>query len=225
MTTVADIVNDVIVELSQVPGLATQVYASPRIAQYVENTFDLLFDEQWWDEYMTWGTYAVDGANGYLTSDVTGPLGYPLTRYTDIRHVFPENSNRELRELPPGVNPFTITTSGGGRAVYRAPDSTYTSRPLRLWPNAATGNVVLSWRQRPPHPFGNTDVVLLDRLMLTYGAAWMYLSDDSTAPGQQQKMQTLFQKRVRQMQSAAGRVKLQLDPRHAGGNDTWQELG
>ena len=35
--TVQDIVKAAITELSQVPGLATQIYATPRLQQFVQN--------------------------------------------------------------------------------------------------------------------------------------------------------------------------------------------
>ena len=35
--TVQDVVKAAITELSQVPGLATQIYATPRLQQFVQN--------------------------------------------------------------------------------------------------------------------------------------------------------------------------------------------
>ena len=45
---VGDVVNDVITELSQVPGIATQLYASGRIRQHVQDAIQLEVNEMWW---------------------------------------------------------------------------------------------------------------------------------------------------------------------------------
>jgi hypothetical protein len=70
-----DIVKAVIVELSQVPGIATQVYAADRILQYVQDAFLLEIEEIWWPQYMQYfGPVALDGTTGIIVSDLTGPI-------------------------------------------------------------------------------------------------------------------------------------------------------
>ena len=49
---VSDIVNATINLLSQVPGIATQVYASGRIQQMVQDALLLELEEMWWPDYM-----------------------------------------------------------------------------------------------------------------------------------------------------------------------------
>ena len=45
---VQDVVKAAITELSQVPGLATQIYATPRLQQFVQDAFQLELEEMWW---------------------------------------------------------------------------------------------------------------------------------------------------------------------------------
>jgi hypothetical protein len=49
---VSNIVSSVINLLSQVPGIATQIYASNRIQQHVQDAFLLELEEMWWPDYM-----------------------------------------------------------------------------------------------------------------------------------------------------------------------------
>src|SRR4249920_2132454 len=101
---VQDIVNAVINELSQVPGVATQIYASGRILQHVQDALLLELEEMWWPDYMTYiGPIPLDGITGSLTQDLVGPLA-TITEYRHIAAVFPADRNRKLRELPQSIN-------------------------------------------------------------------------------------------------------------------------
>ena len=65
---VGDIVNAVINELSQVPGIATQIYASGRILQHVQDALLLEFEEICWPDYMRIGPMPLDGTTGLLAA-------------------------------------------------------------------------------------------------------------------------------------------------------------
>jgi len=208
-TPVDDIVADVITELSQVPGVATQMYSSDRIRQYVQDAWLLEIEAIWWPEYMMWFNVALDGSTGSITTDLTGPIS-SIDSYSDIQAAFPATSNKRLRELPPGLNPYTLT---GGQAMYMSADASVPHRPLRVWPADATGNIAIRARQNEPIPFTSSSTVLLDRLLLMYDAAWMYAVDDGTVPQQVQKYQMLATKRRQQMIVGHNQQPLALDPR------------
>src|SRR5580765_3214298 len=213
---VKDIVNAVINELSQVPGIATQIYASGRILQHVQDAFLLEFEEMWWPDYMTYiGPVSLDGTTGSLTADLVGPLA-TITEYRDIAAVFPENSNRKLRELPQSINPFVMTMSAGGagRGMYLAPDYTTPARPFKVYPVNSSVGVIVWARQRPKLPLANTDKLYIDQLLLQYDAAWMYCVDDGTIPAQVNKFQVLAQNRRRMIKASFGQHSLELDPRY-----------
>lgn len=219
---VQDIVNAVINELSQVPGIATQIYASGRILQHVQDAFLLEFEEMWWPDYMTYiGPVPLDGTTGSLTLDLVGPLS-SITEYRDIAAVFHGNSNRKLRELPQSVNPLLI--NAGMRSSYLAPDYTTPARPFKVYPTNSTEPVVVWARQRPKLPLAYGDTLYLDQLLLQYDAAWMYCVDDGTIPAQVNKFQVLAQNRRRMIKAAFSQHPLELDPRYptdemAGGID------
>jgi hypothetical protein len=206
-----DIVSAVIVELSQVPGTATQTYAAGRILQHVQDAFLLEFEDFWWPDYVTYlGPIALDGTTGRLTQDLVGSLA-TITEYRDIAAVFPSDSNRKLRELPQGINPFTMTS--GSAQMFLAPDYTTAARPFRVYPPDSTGSVVVVARQRPTLPLATTDTLYIDRLLLQYDACWMYAVDDGTVPAQVQKFQMLAEKRRRSVQASFAQHPLELDSR------------
>jgi hypothetical protein len=207
---VKDVVNAVINELSQVPGIATQVYSSNIIRQFVQNAYLLESDEMWWPNYMYYQTVGLDGVTGMLTADLQGPLSF-IDEYTDIAAVWPEGSNRKLREIPPGVNPYTQMASG--RVFYIAPDTTYPHRPFKVYPPNSSGNVVVWARQSNTLPFADGDKIYLDQLLLTYDACWMYTTDDGTVPAQVNKYQMLAVKRRKQLKANLAQHPLELDPR------------
>lgn len=225
--TVQSIVDATILELSQVPGASTQIYAAPRILQYVEDAFDMCFQQNWWDAYVSFWTGTLDGTSGRLTADIiptTPSAGVPIILYSNIRNCYADNSGKVIRSLPRS-NPFLFTSSSGGIPVYRAADYTVTNRPIIFYPPTATGNVILEVRQEPLHPFALTDLIYIDAKMLVFGAAYLYAADDGTNPGQINKFQSLFTKRMSDMIAAeSDTAPLQLDPRFGVEQDQWWEM-
>jgi len=209
-TKVGDIVSDVIVELSQVPGIATQLYASGRITQFVQDAYQLEMIDNWWPGYMTYFTVPLDGTTGRLAQDLKGPIS-TVDTFEDIKIAWPEGSDRRVRILPSTLNPSLLTA--GAAMLYMAPDYLVPNRPLRVWPNATTGNIVLFAQQHTSLPLDPTSVLYLDRLLMTYDAAWMYCVDDGTVPAQVQKYQMLAAKRRKQIITSQNQQPSELDSR------------
>lgn len=225
--TVETIVNAAIIELSQVPGSSTQIYATPRVLQYVQDAFDFCFQQNWWDAYTSYVTGTLDGVAGLLTVDIlpTTPTatGVYITSNNNILNCYPDGTNKIIRQLPPRMNPFTINTTSGGMPIYRDADYTFPNRPIKFYPINATGNVVMLVRQEPLHPFALTDIIYLDQLMLMLGACYLYAADDGTNPGQINKFQSMFMARLKDMIAAENTSPLQLDPRFGAEQDQWWE--
>lgn len=209
---VSDIVNACITELSQVPGIATQIYSAGRIQQFIQNALLLEIEEMWWPDYMCYiGPIPLDGATGSLTLDLVGPLS-TITEYHDIAAVYPGTSNRKLRELPQSINPRSLNRGMG--SWYIAPDYSSPARPFKVYPPNSSGDVVVWARQRPKLPILLTDKVYIDQLLLLYDAAWMYAVDDGTIPAQVNKYQVLAQNRRRTIKAAFAQHSIELDPRY-----------
>jgi hypothetical protein len=194
-----------------VPGIATQVYASGRIQQHVQDALLLELEEMWWPDYMTYlGPIPLDGTTGSLTLDLVGPLS-AINEYHDIAAVFKEGTNRKLREFPQSMNPTLLRD--GISTSYMVPDYTTPSRPFKVFPSNSTFGVVVWARQRPRLPLAMTDTLYLDQLLLQYDACWMYAVDDGTIPAQVNKFQVLAQNRRRMIKAAFSQQPLELDPR------------
>lgn len=212
-TSVQTIVEMVITEISQVPGVATQVYSQDRIRQFVQNAWLMEINELWWPTYMV--RLTVPFSAGVLTADLQGPISF-IDDYEDIQSIFPEGSNRKLRELNQSINP-TIVTSGLG-SWYVLPDYTVAHRPFKIYPTDSSGNVVVVARQKQDIPFALTDILYLDPLLLMYDACWMYTVDDGTVPAQVNKFQMLAGNRRKQMKAGFAQQPLELDPRFPTGD-------
>jgi len=213
---VKDIVAKIINELSQVPGIATQIYSSDRIRQFVENAYLIEETEMWWPQYMWYSDpIPIDGATGLLTQDLVGPIS-AIDDYTDIRVVWPDGRNKPLRELSPSVNPTTL--SQGVRGWFMTPDYTIPHRPIKVLPVGGVQSVVVHALQHTATPFSDKTVVYIDPLLLMYDACWMYAVDDATIPAQVQKYQMLAQKRRTRMIAQTGNQPLELDPRYPAGD-------
>lgn len=211
---VSDIVNAVINELSQVPGIATQIYSAGRIQQHVQDALLLELEEMWWPDYMTYlGPIPLDGTTGALTMDLVGPLA-TITEYRDIAAVFHGSSNRKLRELPQSINPMLLRDGLG--SYYIAPDYAVPARPFKVYPSNSTVAVVVWARQRPKLPLAMSDKVYIDQLLLQLDACWMYCVDDGTIPAQVNKFQVLAQNRRRMIKAGYSQHSLELDPRFPG---------
>jgi hypothetical protein len=226
--TVQSIVEAAITELSQVPGASTQIYATPRILQYVTDTFDMVFQQNWWAAYTSFWTGTLSGTTGLLTADIVpiqpNTAGVPIISHTNIRACFVDGSSKIIRSVPPRMNPNLFNDGTGTTAIYSTPDYTFPNRPIRFYPATATGDIILEVRQEPLHPFALTDTLYLDAMMLMLGTCYMYAADDGTNPGQINKFQSMFTKRLTDMISAENQDPLQLDPRFGVAQDQWWEM-
>mgnify|MGYP006433821167 CR=1 FL=1 len=192
--------------LSQVDGTAVQIYAEDRIADYLERTFNYVWKEAWWDDYMQWFERDLDGTQGVVTVDLDD-----IKEWTDIRRVFHSNSDIPLRQLPSTINPFRLSnTSGSATPKYidRHPDD---DRLIQFWPKNATGKVYVHARVYPEE-FGPESDVRMDKDLLVNGAAYFYAEDDGTNPGAIGKFQNMFETRLQQLKRERNKQPLQLDP-------------
>jgi len=221
--TVADIVNACITELSQVPGLATQIYSAERFRQFVQDALTLEINEMWWPNLMFYQRVPLSGSSGLLAADLKGPISF-CDDYTNIAAVYIDGSNRRIAELPQSVNPFNVTGAQGGIGpIFISPDATAVHRPFKVWPENFIGNVVVWFRQQPTVPLADTDKVYLDPLLLQFDACWMYAVDDGTVPSQVNKFQMLAAKRRQQVKADFVQHGLMLDPRFPADPALFQE--
>lgn len=192
MPTVDQVVADAMLEVSMVPGLSTQSYGTPRLRKFVEDAFFFMFDENHnWNAFTDRVT--VNIANGVLTADLVGALNIKIKEYRDVLAVWPDGSNRELREMSYS---FNATTLSGGSLRYRAPSNAIPNRPFKVYPTDFTGVAHTLVRSRLVGPFDGSQELHLDKLALSKGAAYMYLAATGTNASHAASLQSQFVSRV-----------------------------
>ena len=209
MSTLTELVTRTTDRLSMVSGSGVQIYAEDRIAEMIQHKFDVLFDEVFWPQFMTWAQWTLDGTLGVITTNVTSLL----KRFEDIRVIFPENSTTPLTKMSPlTTNPFEL--SGTVPIHYEAlgpTDDSKTTKVFQIWPKTATDDIIVQYRTKPD-TFVGTDEIDFDDQALILGSVFDYLEDDGTNPNATQKFQLLFEARVRQLKNSFNDGPISLDP-------------
>jgi len=209
MATLTQLITRTADRLSMVAGTGVQTYAEDRIGEMLQHKFDVLFDEVFWPQFLSWAELTLDGTLGVVTTDLTDLV----KRFEDIRVIYPDNSNTALTKVSPlTTNPFTL--SGTTPIHYEAlgpAASNKTTRVFNVWPKGSTGNIILQYRTKPD-TFVSTDEVDFDDQALILGATFDYLEDDGTNPNATQKFQLLFEARVKQLKNTFNSSPISLDP-------------
>jgi len=209
MATLSELIDRTADRLSMVAGAGVQTYAEDRIGEMIQHKFDVLFDEVWWPQFLTWAQWTLDGTLGVVTTDVTSLI----KRFDDIRVIFPENSTTPLTRISAlTTNPYEL--SGTVPIHYEAlgPNaSNKTERVFQVWPKTATDDIIVQYRTRPA-TFTSTSEIDFDDQALILGATYDYLEDDGTNPNASQKFQLLFEARVKQMKNTYNSAPISLDP-------------
>jgi predicted nuclease of predicted toxin-antitoxin system len=209
MATLDQLINRTADRLSMVAGTGVQVYAEDRIAEMIQHKFDVLFDEVFWPQFLTWAEWTLDGTLGVVTTDLTDLI----KRFDDIRVIFPDNSSTALTKVAPlTTNPFTLSGTTPIHFQALGPgDSNKTTRVFHVWPKGATGDIIVQYRTKPD-TFVITDTIDFDDQALILGSVFDYLEDDGTNPSATQKFQLLFEARVRQLKNTFNNSPISLDP-------------
>ncbi len=202
-STLSQLTNRTLARLSQVEGTGTQIYAEDTIAEMIQHKFDVLFEEFWWDQFLTVGqSMTLDGTLGEVTTDLTD-----LIKSIDhIQAMWPENSDSQITKLPSTVN--VANYSGTSPVVYGA--NTDAAKVFTIWPKTATGNIIVNFATKPDN-FTANDTINFDDQLLILGAAYDYLEDDGTNPNATQKMLNMYNARVSQFRQRLNRAPIPLD--------------
>lgn len=208
------LISDTLLAIGQVNGIGAQIYSEDTIANALQRTFNLVFSELWWPDYMTWYTRTLDGTVGIPTADIT-----TVDSFNDIRAVFQGTSNRPLDQTPRNINPNLMT---GTTPVYVEAYRDTDDKVFRVWPATSTGTVYIHARDKPTD-FTLNDSVLMDEDLLVAGAAYDQLEDDGANPGATEKFQSVFRDRLLQLKQMYSRMPIRLDPRAGSVPTEWYE--
>lgn len=215
---VSDIVEAVQAELSQVTGTATNIYGTPRMIKHIEDAYITLIDEFGDRTLKKVYDVALDGTTGVIDADLVPTQdNHEINRFEDILFVWPDGTDRQLAVLPPNMNPAIVTD---GEARYIEANDT-TNRPFMCYPITATGDFQVMARAYPVLPLTEESYIYIDRMLITYYAAYLYAEDDATAVGAIGKFKGLAEQRQMQLKNASSNQRVRLDPRSANATNEW----
>lgn len=165
------------VNLSQLPGAGTQVFAEDVLLEKMHLAFDTLHSKYWWKQYMTWLSGDLDGTLGVITNNLA-LLSKRLVSYDDIQAIYPDGSLKNpLPEVPDNIPPSSIT-GGVGKFIEFYDDP---AKLFRIVPYSATGIIHVRYRWKPLGWDKDTNILLDDTLMIR-ATAYQYMADDGTNP-------------------------------------------
>lgn len=201
--TLEDMIQQVILELSQVPGVGVQQYSEDAIAASIQSNFDILFREAWWPQFNERLVRTLDGVTGQVTADIT-----TIKDFLDIRQIGVQNRRGPLTRVPDRVIPELLSGTVGR---FFDP-SNVANKLFTVYPLTATGNVYIVGRAKPDDFVLDSDINF-DVPCLKYFTAWDLVENDGTNPAQAQKLQTKAESRLSQLKVAMSSHPIILDTR------------
>ena len=217
---VSDLVEEIQRELSQVEGAVTNLYGTPRTIQHIQDAYLSLIEEFGDDVLYEYFDGTLDGTTGVIDDDLTTALdNHVIDRWEDIIHVWNDGEDKPLPIVPPRMN---IRNIEGGNTRYIASNDTQ-YRPFKCFPLTADHDVVILARAYPELPLEAESYIYIDRLLVTYYAAYLYAQDDASVPGQVDKFERLYEQRLKQLKSVRNNQPVLLDPRSGSNTNTWNE--
>lgn len=211
--TLEETITEVEILLAQHAGPSVQKYSGERISKFIQQSFNILFSEDWWPQFRHWQVQALNGTSGFATTDSE------FASFGDIMAIYPENENRRLTKLPFPFNPFLMQNT---TPVFVEPQAGL--KRFRIWPLNSTGNIYVQGRRKPDR-FALDDEIDFDEECLQSLAAWMYAVDDGNNPMQAEKLQAIYDQRLMKIRGdIVGNIPVDFDPRFAAVPTQWTEL-
>jgi hypothetical protein len=163
MITGQQIVNDVLTELRLAAGQDVQIHLQDGILKNASRLYRSLNREYTFRDYLTYTTIATSITDGAPTTDVSGYL----TRFSNIRAVFLENTNDPLPTMAKNQNPLTVK-----RPVI-VPLKAQPTKVFSIYPKQDRTNVMLVTKSYTTEDFELDTEIDFDRDILATGAAFM----------------------------------------------------
>lgn len=207
-----------------VPGVAVQVYAEDRLAEMIWHKYLMVRDMLWWDDLMTYVTLTQDAAGRPTENVVRQPPAAPvgdevvINKYTDIQYAWVVNRRDPLKQLPARANPGGVLKQG--YTLYRMADA---QKVVRFAPYQAGQQVLVRYKLYYPY-FQPDDEVPVDEQLMILGAAYDYLEDDGTNPGQTEKFLNMFNERLDAVKRMHNDAEIPISPLPYTDSSGYQEV-
>lgn len=194
-STIQDAVNQVARHMSLVNGQNMTPYSPELIVSYLHGAHQYIMGESEWQEMVLWYQRTLDGTTGKITETI------PCTDWKKIKRLYHESLITPMPLLSSYANPIASVLLLGYKGLAASEDLTGDNRYLiRCYPLTLSGQLLFQIEQEID--WTNMDTVLpIDWWLHVYHASWQYALDDGTNPGQVDKYETLFNKRLGQVRA------------------------
>lgn len=98
------LIQKTITRLRMVASESTSLYASDAIALMLEETYEMVRAQRWWDHLLSWESRALDGTTGQITQPIVGCR----EGFRDIKSIFYKNGNLPIPILSSDINPYRL---------------------------------------------------------------------------------------------------------------------
>lgn len=197
MTTVAEMIKNVALNMSLVTGQGMQPYSDDQIQKYIKDSHDMITSKWVWPEMVTLLTRTLDGTTGKSTVAFSPSDG--ITDYKQIKHVYIDSVRRELPVSSGYQNPL-LQVPLVSYSVLSIKDDPNKQFLIRINPITTAGQMALVANLKADLSSADA-VVPIDDLLHEYLATWMYAIDDATNPGQVEKYLNLYNDRAKDIRS------------------------
>jgi len=202
MTTLREMIDKVLTRLRMETSTATQIYSEDAIQMGIQHKFDVLFDQFWMPQFMTYQEeYALDG----VTGSIIGDLSAKVKRWEDLLMV---HNKFSIYPLPVAMNNLR---HGDINMPVVQPNKDKT-KVFRLLPLNSAGPVYLTYRTKPNNFENDDDVIDMDEQLIILGTCYDMLEDDGTSPGAADKFKGMFDARVKQYQKSQFNMPMSTSP-------------
>lgn len=222
-----DLISRTIVRLRQVAGTATQLYSQDEIGYLIQEVYEMVRKERWWDHLMAWSSVELDGTTGVPTTGFAGAS----EGFEDIKFVYYFDRRTPIPQLTSDVNPYPLSGTYPRfiEPLALSDDTSAPRRLFRVWPLAsvadATTPLRVHYRKDPDNLFTTPSVIVpFDATCLINGAAARYLAQDGTNAGGVVDLNNVFMTRIEQLKKSHDKTVMLLDPRFSTpGLTRWEE--
>ena len=207
----SDLITEVEHEIGEVAGSSVQLYSEDTILRRIRRVFDLVFKRRFWAQYSKWYQVSLAGSGGLIDSS---DLQY-IKDFDDIRAVFRDGEDTPLPLLPSSSNPYLLT---GTKALYyeslsAVSDLANITKKIKIWPLAATGDLVIRAREYPyveggGQPIVPNKTIYFDASLMVHGTCWMCLASEGLNSEDAQKHKELFDLRYSEITKALAQQPL-----------------
>lgn len=219
MTTVAEAIQKVALNMSLATGVNINTYSNDQVGQYLGNANLMLMEKANWPELSVNAVKTLDGTTGKATVAFTSADLF--TTHRRIKAVYWEGMRGKVPMLTNYNNTLFDPVPEIGWMPTNIVDDPTHQYIIKLKPVTLTGRMAIVYDATAD--FDDPDTVIpFDELLHVWIATWMWAEDDGTNAGQAEKYLNLWQDRLKDIEGNMNAGPIALEAFN-GPTSTWWE--